>query len=105
MTLDFEMRRIIFGLASLVKNDNHSLLPQMIYDQLPLIFKWIAFLSNKMLESRSQDLKSKEKNFVIEEQQNEDDDDSSEFESEESEEEFAEMNKRILELKARNEAR
>lgn len=90
------MRRLLFGLTSLIAIDQTHL-PEMIHSQLPQIVQQIASLCKRMLELRAETLQNKEKEYL----QEVNEEDESDFESEEEDqEEFAELNNRILELKA-----
>ena len=60
LTHDFEVRRFIFGLTSVVNTDPQNL-PELVRDRLPDMVQWIAKLCGIREEQRVKSLKEKEK--------------------------------------------
>jgi len=105
---DFELRRIIFGLASIVGTPPHTL-PAIVNERMPEIVKQLAMLSMKARDDRLNVLKDNEKyvektnkklqdGFEDEEEESNEDDHS---DSDESEREFRENLAKIQKLKRR----
>lgn len=56
---DFEIRRVIFGLTSIIRT-NLQQLPQLIAQRLPDIFAQLVILANKMKKERELIVKDNE---------------------------------------------
>lgn len=109
MYYDFEMRRLLLGLTSIVNQAPTQNLPPLIYQRLPTIVNCISNLSTQVHEERMKVLRAKERDNNVQcddPNQHLDDNDFDEDEDledgYESEEEFKEINSRILELKKKN---
>ncbi|CDW76775.1 UNKNOWN [Stylonychia lemnae] len=83
MKHDFELRRVIFGLTSILCTEP-SLLPALVGQRIPEIMKQLAQLSLKMREQRLEVLKDNEES--IQEEQNKKNEDDEEEENEDEHE-------------------
>jgi hypothetical protein len=100
LSLDFELRRAIFGLTSIVNTEPHQM-PGPVTERLPDIVQWIAQLCMQMHDIRDRQVRLKERENYTGPTNDEDfeSDDSSLYESED---EFSEINNRILAMKEAN---
>jgi hypothetical protein len=112
-TLDFELRRVIFGLSSIVTTAPQNL-PPVVAQRLPDLTKWLAYLSMQVRDQRMEVLKDNEKYIQDElkkgsgaggnqEEEFEDDDEEDMEDSEEEEREFQETVKQIQVLRQKQE--
>ena len=61
MEFDFEMRRILLGLTSIVNQGPSQNLPPLIYQRLPTIVNSIVNLTSQVHEDRMKALRVKER--------------------------------------------
>ena len=61
MYCDFEMRRVLLGLTSIVSQAPSQNLPDLIFQRLPSILNCISNLSSKVHEDRMRQLRAKER--------------------------------------------
>lgn len=106
MYFDFEMRRLLLGLTSIVNQAPSQNLPPLIFQRLPTIVSCVSNLSTQVHEERMKVLRAKERDNNVQcddHFQDNDYEDEEDFDDGyESEEEFKEINSRILELKKKN---
>ena len=95
MKFDFELRRLIFGLSSIISTPAAAI-PALVAQRLPDITKELVNLSLKMREERKKILDDNEDHIEEEkanEGKNSDDEDEDIVESEEEEDENESVNK------------